>query len=159
MVDTGAEKTIISKKVFSKIDGQPKLVQKGCLLHAGGDPLKDYGKCTLSIQLDDATFVKEVIIADIQDNALLGIDIMRNKDGKIADILMSKNKIVIDGVEISYQPKARSTRRVRLADDYEISGHTEQILDVFVERFEEDDLIQNYEVIIQPTSVSWRNTH
>ena len=152
MVDTGAEKTIISKKVFSKIDGQPKLVQKGCLLHAGGDPLKDYGKCTLSIQLDDATFMKEVIIADIQDDALLGIDIMRNKDGKIADILMSKNKIVIDGVEIScFQPKARSTRRVRLADDYEISGHTEQILDVFVERYEEDDLIQNYEVIIQPT--------
>lgn len=43
VVDTGAEKTIVSQKVFSKIENQPKLVQKGGLLHAGGAPLKDYG--------------------------------------------------------------------------------------------------------------------
>ena len=136
VVDTGAEKTIISKKIFSKIDKQPSLAQKGGLLHAGGAPLKDYGICTLNIQLDNVTFLREVIIADIQDDALLGIDIMRNKDGKISDILMSKNKIVIDGEEIScFQPKSRSARRVSLADDYEVQGHTEQILDVFIERY------------------------
>ena len=77
---------------------------------------------------------------------------MRNKNGKIADILMSKNKIVIDDNEIScFQPKSRCTRRVSLADDYEIQGRTEQILDVFVERHEEDDLVKNFEVFIDPT--------
>ena len=92
VVDTEAEKTIVSQKVFSKFENKPNLVQKGGLLHAGGAPLKDYGKCTLSIQLDNATFLREVIVADIQDDALLGIDIMRNKNGGIADILMSKKK-------------------------------------------------------------------
>lgn len=78
---------------------------------------------------------------------------MRNKNGKIADILMSKNKIVIDDNEIHcFQPKSRCIRRVSLADDYEIQGHTEQILDVFVERYEEDDLLQKYEVIVEPTA-------
>ena len=38
MVDTGAEKTVVSKKVFDKIcqDDQPKLVKRGKLMHAGG---------------------------------------------------------------------------------------------------------------------------
>ena len=152
VVDTGAEKTIISKKIFSKIDRKPQLAEKDGLLHAGGAPLKDYGICTLNIQLDNATVLTEVIIADIQDDAILRIDIMRNKDGKISDILMRKNKIVIDGKEITcFQPMSRSARRVSLADDYEIQGHTDQILDVFIERYVKDDLVQNFEVLIQPT--------
>ena len=44
---------------------------------------------------------------------------MRNKTGKIVDILVSRNKIVLDDSEIScFQPKSRCTRRVSLADDY-----------------------------------------
>ncbi|KAH3882643.1 hypothetical protein DPMN_006587 [Dreissena polymorpha] len=38
---------------------------------------------------------EEVIVAEIEDDALLGYDFLRRKQGRPADILLSKNKIVL----------------------------------------------------------------
>lgn len=83
---------------------------------------------------------------------MLGVDILRNKNGSLADILMSQNKVVIDGTSIQcFQSGKLRTRKVRLAENFDILPHTEQIVDVFVDRYEEDDLTKKCEVMIEPT--------
>ena len=152
VVDTGSERTIISQKVFNQIADKPTLTKNSGLVHAGGSRLKDYGKCTVDIQLDKSHFQKEIIVADIQDDALLGVDILRNRDGSLADILMSRHEIVIDGIGIKcFHSGTVKVRKVRSSEDFEILPHTEQIVDVFVDRYESDDLVENCEVLIEPT--------
>lgn len=144
---------MVSVKIFDQIKTEikPNLRKEGKLLHAGGEPIKDWGKCNAEIKLDNVTVNSEIIIADIQDDALLGMDILKGTLGKPADIILSQNKIILNGNEIKCEKYIKNiTRQVKAADHYVIQGHTEQIIDVFVERTEHDD---NYKstIIIEPT--------
>ena len=97
MVDTGAEKPVVSKKVFDKIyqDDQPKLVKRGKLMHAGGQEMTPYGRCKVNMILYQVKLHNEVVIADLNDEVLLGMDILKGMDGKPADIILSQNKIIL----------------------------------------------------------------
>ncbi len=88
---TGAEKTVIAERIFNQIKSEerPKVVKKGKLVHAGGGALKDMGKCHIEITLGKLKFKSDVIIADIKDDALLGMDIL-NSGSKPADIYSVK---------------------------------------------------------------------
>lgn len=44
--------------------------------------------------------MKEAIVADLEDEALLGYDVLCDRGKGAADLLLSKNLIVIDGVEV-----------------------------------------------------------
>jgi hypothetical protein len=128
----------------------------GKLLHAGGEPLHDLGKCEVDLVIDTLTVKKEVIIADIRDAVLLGMDILKGNNGKPADIMLSQGKIVLDGVEINCQHYTDSkTRKVTSADHYVIQGNTEQVIDAYVERCEMDDSRSFSDILIEG-SVSFR---
>ena len=53
VIDTGADKTLVSKRLFDRIypSHQPHLGGKVKLTHAGGDTLRNYGRCNMKIQL------------------------------------------------------------------------------------------------------------
>ena len=93
-----------------------------------------------------------MFVADIEDDALLGYEILGGSDGKPADILLSRNKIVLDGVDIpAFQiSSSRQTRRVVVADNVRLPGQAEAVVDVYIERFEEDDK-HHCDFIIEPT--------
>ena len=154
IVDTGAERTVVSKKIFDKIkdSNKPSLVKKGKLMHAGGQAIVNYGKCKVDIVLDTTCIKSDVIIAEIQDEVLLGMDILKGANGKPADIILSQNKVVLNGKEIKCQHHPKfSNRKVWAANNYTVQGHTEQIIDAFIERCEGDDNLADSSCIIEPS--------
>ena len=154
VLDTGAEQTVVSKNVFNKIDNaiKPNVIQKGRLLHAGGEPLNNVGKCELELYIDKFKIKKEVMLAEIKDDVLLGMDVLKGSKGEPADIILSEGKIVLDGFNIECKHYSdRFVRKVTSADHYIVQGYTEQIIDAFVEGYEMDDLRNNSDMIIEPT--------
>ena len=111
-----------------------------------------YGRCKVNITLGQVSLHDEVVIAEINDEVLLGMDILKGKDGKPADIILSQNKIILNGHEINCQHYPQiCDRKVRAAEDYKIQGHTEQIIDAFVERCESDDSLFSSDFIVEPS--------
>ena len=153
-MDTGAQKTVFSKKVFDKInkDYQPNLFKRGKLMHAGGQAMTVYGRCKVNMILDQVNLYSEVVIAEIKDEVMLGMDILKGKNGKPADIILSQSKIILNGQEISCQHFPQTcNRKVRAAEDNRIQGHTEQVIDAFVELCENDDGLLNSAFIVEPS--------
>ena len=95
-------KTVISTRIFNQISqsNRPVVIKKGSLIHAGGEALASPGGCSISITLDKIKIKADVVIADIKDDALIGMDILNGVQGKPADIILSQNKILLDGNEI-----------------------------------------------------------
>ena len=105
-----------------------------------------------NITLDQVSLYNEVVIAEINDEVLLGMDILKGKDGKPADIILSQSKIILNGHEINCQHYPQiCDRKVRAAEDYNIQGHTEQIIDAFVERCKSDDSLSSSDFIVEPS--------
>ena len=154
VLDTGAEKTVISERIFNQIEQclKPNITKKGKLIHAGGDPLQNTGVCTLNVTLGSLHIKTEVTVAKIKDDALLGMDILNSQSKPPADIILSQNKIVLAGHEIKCTFQSTSTvRKVCAADHYMIQGMSEQIIDVFIQRTEFDDNSQSSDMLIEPS--------
>ncbi|XP_053391563.1 uncharacterized protein LOC128554323 [Mercenaria mercenaria] len=153
--DTVASKTVISSKVFKSVNQgrQPALEKSSCLIGAGGTTIQECGKAKFTLKLGPLEITSEAIIADIEDEALLGYDVLKGREHGAADILLSKNKIVLDGVEIPcFQVgKNDKTRRVVVADDLNTPGQSEMIIDVYVSRKEEDDFDHEAEYLVEPS--------
>ncbi len=97
--------------------------------------------------------VSEAIVAAIEDDALLGYDILVNGGNGPADILLSKGKIVLDNIEIPCVQvgSGRGTRKVVIADDASIPGNSEALIDVFIREQKKMIWIMN--------QISWWNQH
>ena len=100
------------------------------------------------MQLGEQDITKEVIIADIKDDVLVGMDI-----GNEVDILTSQNKLIIDGMEVKCN-HIRQNRdlRVTAADTYRITGETECEIAVYVsdDQMMEDERLG--EILIEPSA-------
>ena len=123
--DTGATRTIISDRVYNKLDPKirPQLNKSACLTGASGIPLKECGKAFFNVELGPVSMYKELIVAEIEDDVLLGIDILQNDDGGPADILLSKGVIVLKGKNIPCIQigMKNDVRKVTAADHFIIS--------------------------------------
>ena len=113
-----------------------------------------YGKMKCKLTLGDLTLDVDVIVAEIDDEGLLGIDVLQKHYTGPADILLSKGEIHLSGhkilcIQIGGQIKVR---KVRAADHYMIQGKCEQIIDVLVERQMPDYYSDKCEVIIEPST-------
>ena len=153
--DTGASKTVISKRVYEKMEARerPRLVKSSKLKGAGGAPIKESGKAVFGLKLGPLKIVHEAIVADIEDDALIGFDVLRGSEKGPADILLSKGAIVIDGVEIPCMQIGgmQKARKVTVAEDFKIPGNSEAVIDVYVERTEADDVDPESRFIVAPT--------
>ena len=151
--DTGATKTIISEQTYNKIPAgkRPKLSASPTLSGAGGARLKELGKGSFSIELGSLKLQREIIVAKIEDDALLGIDILQNESDGPADIMLSQGIIKLKGHEIPciQEGVQVQTRKVSCADHYEILGYCEAVIDVYVERCAEDNDSQNTEYLVE----------
>ena len=99
---TGATKTIISEQTYNKtpMAKRPKLSAPPSLSGAGAARLKELRKASFSIQLGSLKLQREIIVAKIEDDALLGIDILKNESEGHADLLLSQGIIKLKGHEI-----------------------------------------------------------
>ena len=155
-VDTGATRTIISQEIFNRIPSEKRtqLVSKEVLrpmVGANGSRINTYGRYEVEIEIGSLKLQKDVVVAEIQDEGLMGMDILDNGSGDNR-IHLNPPAIEIDGVKCpcrKYGPQG--IRRVRAADHFLIPAYTEQILPVYVDRLESDDERVEVNVVIEPT--------
>lgn len=154
-VDTGASRTVLSTKIYNSLDSRsrPSLAKTTSLAGAGGTPLKELGKAVFSVQLGNLVIDKEIVVADIQDECLLGMDILQNDKQGPGDVLLSQGVIRLRGVEIPVkQVGTERYRRVIAADHSVVPGYSECIIDIYIQREENDDETPDTEFIVEPTS-------
>ena len=150
-VDTGASRTVLSKRVFNKILGnqRPKLTKhnnSAALEQAAGIPLVDYGSCKINMKIGDLMLNKEVYVGDIKDDILLGIDI------GVLDVLSSKGIIKIDGNTIPcVLINSEKLRKIVVADTYQVPGCSEMIMDITSSELSDLSQRQLCNIAIEPT--------
>ena len=161
--DTGASKTIISKKLYEamKPEDRPPLGKSSKLTGAGGTTINEVGKGTFKLQLGPAEMYVEAIVAEIDDDGLLGIDLLQNGENGPTDLLMSKGVLMIAGkevpiIQIGLQNRIR---KVTAADHYVIPAQREAVIDVFIERQEYDDFSADVDYILNRLHIPGRPTH
>jgi hypothetical protein len=98
---------------------------------------------------------QEMVVADIEDDCLLGIDVLQNGNGGggPADMMLSKGFIKLQGHEIPCTQIGMSShvRKVTATDTVEIQGYSETLVDVTIERNDIDDLVEESNFLIEPT--------
>ena len=107
-VDNGASDTIVNHQVYKRIpeDIWPKLFQAGQWVKgAGGEPIKIWGWAPFDIQLVPCqlctlTSVLALMVAEIEDQILLGDDILRRDPEGPMDILNTEKVMVFKGLQI-----------------------------------------------------------
>lgn len=134
--DTGASTIILSHRVYQNIDDdqKPLLLGDFQLKGAGGANIPVYGSGIFEIQFGNIKIEKPLLVADIEDDALLGIDILMSRDSK-AEILLDKNIIKFYGQEIpcisSNETEPKLT--LRSVEKYVIPPMSEMLIQAFVE--------------------------
>ena len=153
--DTGASKTIISKRMYEAMRpaDKPTLNKSTRLLGPSGDAIKELGKAKFSITLGEMETTVEAVVAEIDDDGLLGIDVLQNGDGGPADLLLSKGMLAVQDNEvpiIQVGLKSR-VRRVTAADHFVIPPQSESVIDVYVERNDSDDFLSENNCLVEET--------
>lgn len=153
--DTGASKTVLSKRVYESMrpEERPPLSKACKLVGAGGTTINELGKGEFKIQLGTVSLEIEAVVAEIDDDGLLGVDVLQSNSSGPADLMMSKGVLVINKQEVPIIQVGLNTRvrRVTAADHFVIPAQSEAVMDVFIERQEYDDFSAEEDYIIEPT--------
>jgi hypothetical protein len=142
-MDTGASNMILSYKVYEQLEeeNRPQLQGKSRLQGADGFIIQVYGDGVFNLQLGSLIFHKSLLVATIQDEVLLGIDILQNSGDGQADILLSQGLIRFNGHEVPCMQRGMQKGiTLRCAEKCDIPGNSEAILPVFVQRECEADV-------------------
>ena len=149
-VDTGASRTIVSKRILGKIpeERSPEIKsdQQAPLEQADGNPLQIDGTALMTLQLGEHMLIdKEVLVADIKDDVLLGMDI-----GENMDVVTSERHVKIDNKVVPCTHiRGNRLLKVTAADTYCIPGSSEAEIEVYVE--DSTDLhVRESQLIIEP---------
>ncbi|CAC5376838.1 unnamed protein product [Mytilus coruscus] len=124
-VDTGALRTVLSVQAFNKIPhvNRPNLEKSDTLACADGKPLKELGKAIFEIKLGNLCFSTELIGANIEDKALLGLHVLMKSQWGPAEIKLT-NGIMLLGCHVIHCTQIGQTnkliRKNYVADNYEI---------------------------------------
>ena len=131
---------------------RPALEKTSRLVGASGVSIKERGKGIFAIKLGPAELEVEAIVADIDDDGLLGVDILQNGKNGPSDLLLSRGVLLIDKKEVPIIQVGVQTcvRKVTAADHFVIPAQSECIIDVYLERHEHDDFSSERDFIIEP---------
>ena len=153
--DTGASKTIISKKVFEamKEEDKPVLESSTRLVGPSGSIIKGLGKGSFDIRIGSVQLEVDAMVADIEDDGLLGIDVLQNGDSGPADLILSKSVLQIQGKEVPIIQVGmhKRARRVTAADHFILPPQSESLIDVNVEELQHDNITLGDGYLIEPT--------
>ena len=137
-VDTGATRTLISDKMYNKLDerSRPELRPvKVNLLNACGSKMKVLGEAQFKVNLGDTQIMHRIIVAGISDEGLLGMDIMQDGPWGPIDILLSRGALRlgrrdVKGHQVGMPPKLM---KVKAVEELQVPALSEVVIDVSVE--------------------------
>ncbi|XP_064633623.1 uncharacterized protein LOC135491580 [Lineus longissimus] len=110
--------------------------KRGLLTNADGGSITYYGKALFWMDLGPLKLEKPLLVADIEDEVLLGADILQRDPYGPADILLSQNRIMLKGqlIPLKQIRLPITARRVRAADHFIIPAMSEVIIQGLVDR-------------------------
>lgn len=130
LVDTGCTTTIISTRVFDHLDPEerPDLTPyPGCLMSADESPIQVRGKTLLNIQLGQTLVQHSVIVAEVMNDGLLGLDFLQQHKMVIN---FATSQILCDGEKVVAHCRAGTDRvcRVVAAETASIPARTRTVM-------------------------------
>ncbi|KAJ8951356.1 hypothetical protein NQ318_009292 [Aromia moschata] len=126
--DTGATRTIIRPDI---VGTAARITPTSWRLRtATGDPATIRGETNVTIVIGNVSFEHRALVAEIEDELILGMDIMNTKGFKLD---FKNNVLKINGEEIVLHRKAEETIRVVLAEDTAVPERSEMILDAHLD--------------------------
>lgn len=152
-IDTGAVKSVISKRIYDKIPilQRPALEKSSMLTTVNGDPLVEFGKALFKIKLSNVELSFEFIVADIQDDGLIGINVLMYNDIGEAEINLKASSLELghERIPIIRVGSPLLVRKVLLADNYSIPPLSEKVVNAYVQRIGEGD--NSSQFLIEPS--------
>jgi hypothetical protein len=76
---------------------RPQLEASRRLARADGKPLKEKGKVTFNIQIGDLKLQRALVVAEMEDDILLGLDILMKGEKGPADIKLPEGVVLLNG--------------------------------------------------------------
>ena len=109
MIDTGAARSVLSFKVYNSFPASVKFSlssENSAIALANGQQAKTYGVGHIVMRLGNSEFQMHVIVAEIEDEGILGMDFLSQVDSRfdIATNQLSINGEVFDCSEFKNQP-------------------------------------------------------
>ncbi|KAJ8963216.1 hypothetical protein NQ318_018682 [Aromia moschata] len=128
LLDTGATRTIIRPDI---VGTAARITPTSWRLRtATGDPATIRGETNVTIVIGNVSFEHRALVAEIEDELILGMDIMNTKGFKLD---FKNNVLKINGEEIVLHRKTEETIRVVLAEDTAVPERSEMILDAHLD--------------------------
>ncbi|KAJ8939474.1 hypothetical protein NQ318_022528 [Aromia moschata] len=126
--DTGATRTIIRPDIAGTA---ARITPTSWRLRtATGDPATIRGETNITIVIGNVSFEHRALVAEIEDELILGMDIMNTKGFELD---FKNNVLKINGEEIILHRKTEETIRVVLAEDTAVPERSEMILDAHLD--------------------------
>ncbi|KAJ8944725.1 hypothetical protein NQ318_007938 [Aromia moschata] len=126
--DTGATRTIIRPDIVGTAARITSISWR--LRTATGDPATIRGETNVTIVIGNVSFEHRALVAEIEDELILGMDIMNTKGFELD---FKNNVLKINGEEIVLHRKTEETIRVVLAEDTAVPERSEMILDAHLD--------------------------
>ena len=127
LVDTGATITLVSTRVYSKLSGSPLQPVDFTVYQADGEPMSTKGHMTCKISLGPLQVLQDVVVADLQEDAILGMDFLLSHDCKL-DLVELKMQIQDISVTLWNIHDIGSFCKVTIAEDGHVPGKHEAII-------------------------------
>ncbi|KAJ8938634.1 hypothetical protein NQ318_015933 [Aromia moschata] len=128
LLDTGATRTIIRPDI---VGTAARITPTSWRLRtATGDPATIRGETNVTIVIGNVSFEHRALVAEIEDELILGMDIMNTKGFELD---FKYNVLKINGEEIVLHRKMEETIRVVLAEDTAVPERSETILDAHLD--------------------------
>ncbi|KAJ8949265.1 hypothetical protein NQ318_022778 [Aromia moschata] len=126
--DTGATRTIIRPDI---VGTAARITPTSWRLRtATGDLATIRGETNVTIVIGNVSFEHRALVAEIEDELILGMDIMNTKGFELD---FKNNVLKINGEEIVLHRKTEETIRVVLAEDTAVPERSEMILDAHLD--------------------------
>ena len=108
---------------------------------AGGEPIKIWGWAPFDLQLGPVSLQRVLMVAEIEDQILLGDDILRRDPEGPMDILNTEKVMVFKGLQIPLHTVGEQKQKIKLlaVNMLVLPGMTEQIVDGYLDWSEEDE--------------------
>ncbi|KAJ8956462.1 hypothetical protein NQ318_010776 [Aromia moschata] len=128
LLDTGAMRTIIRPDI---VETATRITPTSWRLRtATGDPATIRGETNVTIIIGNVSFEHPALVAEIEDDLILGMDIMNTK---IFELDFKNNVLKINGEEIVLHRKTEETILVVLAEDTAVPERSEMTLDAHLD--------------------------
>ena len=137
-VDTGVSITIVSTKVFDTIPTvqRPKLqlTRHRPLINADGRPIEYKGQALFTFQFGEVTLSKVAVVASIEDDVLIGADILLKDPSGPADLIMSEGRMIFHGMSVPMECVGipEKTRKVHSTEKHQNPAVCEKIIEAYI---------------------------